>query len=297
MVKLDPLILEQKARFLYDPYLEGNHIPKAISQAEKNKLIKSIPDDTYTEIDIEILVHAIKKGYVTKKANFPEQVRDGNKVSLEFTKKKKQKVEPEPEPESDESSSDEEAPPPPPVKKGFTPEFTKFGNLTAGSKDTLVKLLERRTKIDPKVRSSIRNAIKNNKCQSPEQFDNYKLKEKKIPVVKVKKVKATEPFYGIPPVPTGKHQASMLESAKANKINYWGLKKADAKVIESVSEKPKEKKEDLMIKMAGLRGTLSRIKKEIEQAKTANEKQAKMTEFESKRQEILAINEQYQKMT
>ena len=222
-----------------------------------------------------------------------EKKADSNIEAFGLIKKKQ----PDPESESDESSSDEEQPPAPPVKKGFTPEFTKFGNLTAGSKDTLVKLLERRTKIDPKVRASIRNAIKNNKCQSPEQFDNYQPKEKKIPVVKVKKVKATEPFYGIPPVPTGKHQASMLESAKANKINYWGLKKADAKVIESVSEKPKEKKEDLMIKMAGLRGTLSRIKKEIEQAKTANEKQAKMTEFESKRQEILAINEQYQKMT
>jgi hypothetical protein len=89
MVKIDPLILEQDARFLYDPYLEGNPIPKAISQAEKNKLIKSIPNDTYSEIDIEILVYAIKKGYVAKKANFPEPRHDGNKVSLEFVSKKK----------------------------------------------------------------------------------------------------------------------------------------------------------------------------------------------------------------
>jgi hypothetical protein len=267
-------------------------------QMTKTELIKAIPHDTYNEKHVHKIVELIRDGTITDIEQFPKPSKTGKKVSLEFTQKKKQKVEPEPESESDESESDEEAPPPPPVKKGFNPSFTKFGNLDNFSKDMLVKVLERRTKIDPKVRASIRNAIKNNKCKSPEQFDNYKLKEKKAPPPKPpKKVKPTEAYYGLPPVPPKKHQASMLESAKAKKINYWGLKKADPKVIESVNEKPKEKKGEVMVKMAGLKGQLTRLKREYDQAKTGDDKQAKMTEFESKRQELLQLNEKYQKMT
>lgn len=288
--------IQTRAELLIDPYNQGFIRPKALTMKQKNDLIRSIPDDTYNNLEIKIILYAIKDGLITKKESFPKPKGTGEKVSLEFTQKKKQKV--EPESESDESESDKEAPPPPPVKKGFNPTFTKFGNLDNFSKDMLVKILERRTKIDPKVRASIRNAIKNNKCQSPEQFDNYKLKEKKAPPPKPpKKEKPTEPYYGLPPVPPKKHQASMLESAKAKKINYWGLKKADPKVIESVNEKPKEKKGEVMVKMAGLKGQMTRLKKEYEQAKTADEKQSKMTDYESKRQELLQLNEKYQKMT
>jgi len=262
---------------------------KILSKKQKNDLIKSIPDDTYSKKDLILIVKFIKDNAIQSLSHIPERIYGGEPSSLEINTKKKQS---EPESESDESSSDEEAPPPPPVKKGFTPEFTKFGNLTAGSKDTLVKLLERRTKIDPKVRASIRNAIKNNKCQSPEQFDNYQPKVKKEPPPKkVKAPKPTDPFFGVPPVPKGKHQASMSEAAKAKKILYWGVKKADSKIIDSMVEKPKEKKGDLQIKIAGLRGALSRLKREYDQAKTAEEKKTKMTEFEAKRQEILEINE------
>jgi hypothetical protein len=260
----------------------------------KTELIKSIPHDTYNEKHVHKIVELIRDGTITDIEQFPTPSKTGKKVSLEFIKKKQ----PEPESESDESESDVEEPPVPPVKKGFEGTFTKFGNLDSFSKDMLVKVLERRTKIDPKVRASIRNAIKNNKCQSPEQFDNYKLKEKKAPPPKApKKEKPTEPYYGLPPVPPKKHQASMLESAKAKKINYWGLKQADPKVIESVNEKPKEKKGEVMVKMAGLKGQLTRLKKEYEQAKTTDEKQAKMAEHDSKRQELLILNEKYQKMT
>ncbi len=166
-------MIRLRASLLLDPYNKGIPKPKALTMKQKNDLIRSIPDDTYNDYEIKIILYAIKEGLINKKESFPEPKGTGEKVSLEFTQKKKQKV--EPESESDESESDVEQPPPP-VKKGFTPEFTKFGNLTAGSKDTLVRLLERRTKIDPEVRASIRNAIKNNKCQSPEQFDNYKPK-------------------------------------------------------------------------------------------------------------------------
>ena len=260
----------------------------------KTQLIKAIPHDTYNEKHVHKIVQLIRDGVITDIEQFPAPSKTGEKVSINFTNKEKckNKIKVDSESESDEEQ------PPPPVKKGFEGTFTKFGNLDNFSKDMLVKVLERRTKIDPKVRASIRNAIKNNKCQSPEQFDNYKLKEKKAPPPKPpKKEKPTEPYYGLPPVPPKKHQASMLESAKANKINYWGLKKADPKIIESVNEKPKEKKGEVMIKMASLKGQMTRLKREYEQAKTGDEKQSKMTEYESKRQELLVLNDKYQKMT
>ena len=150
------------------------HLKTEKKPLTKTELIKSIPHDTYNEKHVHKIVELIRNGTITDIEQFPNPSKTGKKVSLDFVSKKKQKV--EPESESDKSESDEEQPPVPPVKKGFEGTFTKFGNLDSFSKDMLVKVLERRTKIDPKVRASIRNAIKNNKCQSPEQFDNYKPK-------------------------------------------------------------------------------------------------------------------------
>jgi hypothetical protein len=144
-----------------------------LTKKQKTDLIKSIPDNFWSEKDLIFLVNAIRDDGIKHLDVMPDYLYGGQPSSLEIKTKKKQ---PEPESESDESESDEEVPPPTPVKKGFTPTFTKFGNLDNFSKESLVRLLERRTKIDPKVRASIRNTIKNNKCQCPEQFDNYKLK-------------------------------------------------------------------------------------------------------------------------
>ena len=267
------------------PPFEGEGFHKELSGGSlKTDLIRKIPDNTYTKTAIMKIVKLIRDGTITDEEQFPLPSKVGEKVNPEFTFKNTKA--PEPESESDE----EEMP-------DFNPEFTKFGNLTSLSKDKLNIILNKTDDIDFKVRAMIRNAIKNNKCNSPHQFNTYKPKEKKLPLPKPpKKVKPTEPFFGIPPVPKGKHQASMMEAAKAKQIKYWGVKKADSKVIESMDEKPKEKKSDLQIKMAGLRGKLSRIRREIDASKTSDEKQAKTQEFMTVRDEIVSISDKLSKM-
>ena len=251
----------------------------------KTDLIRKIPNNTYTKTAIMKIVKLIRDGTITDEEQFPLPSKVGEKVNPEFTFKNTKA--PEPESESDEEEMPE-----------FNPEFTKFGNLTSLSKDKLNTILNKTDGIDFKVRAMIRNAIKNNKCDSPHQFNTYKPKEKKLPPPKPpKKVKPTEPFFGIPPVPKGKHQASMMEAAKAKQIKYWGVKKVDSKVIESMDEKPKEKKSDLQIKMAGLRGKLSRLRREIDASKTSDEKQAKTQEFMTVRDEIVSISDKLSKMT
>lgn len=239
----------------------------------KGSLIRKIPHDTYNEKDIHKIVKLIRNGTITDEAQFPLPSKTGEKKGIQLVEKEK------PESESDEEQIPE-----------FKPEFTKFGNLTALSKDKLNTILSNTDGIDFKVRASIRNAIKNNKCKSVKEFEMFKPKEKKAPPPKpVKKVKPSDPYYGIPPVPKGKHQASMLEASKAKQIKYWGVKKVDSKILDSMVEKPKEKKIDLQIKLSGLKGKLTRLKREFDKAETLADKQAKGEEFKACRAEAEAL--------
>ena len=97
-------MIKTRAELLIDPYNQGFIRPKALTMKQKNDLIRSIPDDTYSDLEIKIILYAIKDGLINKKESFPEPKNNLPKVSLEFTKKKKQKVEPELESESEKVS-------------------------------------------------------------------------------------------------------------------------------------------------------------------------------------------------
>jgi len=112
---------------------------------------------------------------------------------------------------------------------------------------------------------------------------------------KVKKVKEAKPlkiYYKLPPVPKGYRQATMQEAVQAKKVNYWGISKVDNKLLEG---KEKVDKGALMVKIAGLRGKLNRLKREIDASKTNDEKTKLMSEFEPAKQELLKLNEKLQK--
>jgi len=44
----------------------------------------------------------------------------------------------------------------------------------------------------------------------------------------------TTPYCGAGEVPKGRHRGSMIECMDLKKVNYWGLKKVDPKIFESV---------------------------------------------------------------
>ena len=115
-------------------------------------------------------------------------------------------------------------------------------------------------------------------------------------VTKVKKEPKLTVFCGITqPVPKGHRLGSMKECLDLKQVRYYGLKKIDSKLADSINVK-KESKSDLMIKIAGLRGKLSKLKRDIESSKNFEEKKKITEEFEKVRKEILSLNEKMQKI-
>lgn len=110
---------------------------------------------------------------------------------------------------------------------------------------------------------------------------------------KTKKEKILKIWYRLPPVPEGHRLASMKEAMDANKIYYWGHSKVDSKLLEN--KLPKISKNELIIKMAGLKGKLTRVKREIDVAKTQAEKTKLMQDFETTKEELMKVVEQFNK--
>lgn len=119
-------------------------------------------------------------------------------------------------------------------------------------------------------------------------------KKEKVKVIKKKKEIPLKPYYGIEEVPKGYRQASMIEAIENKKVNYWGLKKIDNKVLE-INKKEKVNVNELMVKMAGLRGRLLNLQKQHAVAKTNDEKDKIKTEYDMKKAELAKLNEKYLK--
>jgi len=114
------------------------------------------------------------------------------------------------------------------------------------------------------------------------------LKPKKEPKLKV--------FCGISqPIPKGHKLGSMKECLELKQVRYYGLKKIDSKLADSINVK-KETKSELMIKIAGLRGKLSKLKRDIDNSKNFEEKKKLTEEFETVRKQILSLNDKMQKI-
>jgi predicted nucleic acid-binding Zn-ribbon protein len=123
---------------------------------------------------------------------------------------------------------------------------------------------------------------------------NSKKTSKKVS--KPKKEPKLKVFCGISqPIPKGHKLGSMKECLELKQVRYYGLKKIDSKLADSINEK-KESKSDLMIKIAGLRGKLSKLKKDIDNSTKMEEKRKIAEEFEIVRKQILSLNDKMQKM-
>lgn len=114
-------------------------------------------------------------------------------------------------------------------------------------------------------------------------------------VSKPKKEPKLKVFCGISqPIPKGHKLGSMKECLELKQVRYYGLKKIDSKLADSINAK-KESKNELMIKIAGLRGRLSKLKRDIDASKKFEEKKKLTEEFETVRKQILLLNDKMQK--
>ncbi len=81
---------------------------------------------------------------------------------------------------------------------------------------------------------TIDNAIKNTKTEAVKKIESVaKVPEpvKKPVVKKVIAKKEETPYYGPNDVPKDRYRATMREAVQNNQISYWGVKKADQKII------------------------------------------------------------------
>ena len=129
---------------------------------------------------------------------------------------------------------------------------------------------------------------KESKKESKKTTSKKVSKPKKEPKLKV--------FCGISqPIPKGHKLGSMKECLELKQVRYYGLKKIDSKLADSINVK-KESKSELMIKIAGLRGKLSKVKRDIDNSKNFEEKKKLTEEFETVRKQILSLNDKMQKI-
>lgn len=124
---------------------------------------------------------------------------------------------------------------------------------------------------------------------------NKKPKAPKPP--KVPKLIKVKPYCGLSQyMPANRRRiGSMKECLDMKKVNYWGEKVIDSRLLNSLKQ-VKEDKITLQVKSAGLQGRLARLKREIGLA-TTNEQKIKLTaDFDKTRKELLAIADKIKKL-
>ena len=125
------------------------------------------------------------------------------------------------------------------------------------------------------------------------------LSKTKPKTVSKKKSKKTPSkiFCGITdPIPKGYRLGSMVECLEKNQVRYYGLKKIDSKVLGLASKKKDtETESQLQIKAAGLKGKLTKIKRDLDNSTNLNDKKKLVEEYESTRTQLLLIGEKIKK--
>ena len=108
-----------------------------------------------------------------------------------------------------------------------------------------------------------------------------------------------EVYCGIRKIPKGKKLGSMKECAELNKISYWGIKKVDPKLLESVQKgaEKKDTSDKMKIKIVGLRAKAMALQKDIQGTKDTKEKEKLKKELEKVRKELTDASEKLKKMS
>ena len=124
---------------------------------------------------------------------------------------------------------------------------------------------------------------------------NTKSKEKKKPV-KPKKEKKLKPYCGISEIPKNHRLGSMKECADAGQIRYYGLHKIDKLVVGSSIKVSQNEEKTLRVKLAGLRGSATKLGKDYKKAKTDKEKKKLIEEYKIVKHQIESVQEKINKI-
>ena len=165
------------------------------------------------------------------------------------------------------------------IRNGTMTEASQMPNPT--KKEPKVPLddvvLDKKKKIKG---GALKAVVKQGRPKKIKTEEQIKAEEKAI----ADKLKAKEaklkPYFKIGEIPKGFRRASMLEAKEAGKINYWGIKQVDNKILtlteETDPKKIKAKIAEKTVKLGGLMGKFSKIKKDIVTAKNKNDNKAEV---------------------
>jgi hypothetical protein len=198
-------------------------------------------------------------------------------------------------PKADYGESEEEDIPEEIPKKGTHGGFRE----NAGRKKTPVEEIKEEPVKEKEKPISVIKKKRGAKSKYTEA-EKAKMAADKAKAKERKRIANLKPYFKADEPTKGFREASMMEAADANKIMLWGKKKADAKVIKEQFNKAKTtkpKRIEMMSKIAGMRGRLDRLKKEMEDPKiTFKDKSVKAGEFETLRKQLLVLYDEYKKM-
>jgi len=128
----------------------------------------------------------------------------------------------------------------------------------------------------------------------------------KIEKTKPQKPKNEKIFWGIDPLPSDTKRTkfrypTMPEALEKNKIGYWGLHKVDSRIVNSrKTGTPKElkaKQQEIIIKISGLKGTVTRLTKLIPSEKDSDKKIEMTTELDNKKEELKKLINEHKTIT
>lgn len=70
-------------------------------------------------------------------------------------------------------------------------------------------------------------------------------------------------YCGVGTIPKGKHRGSMKECIDAGQVRYYGVKKADPKLVETLDKKSKFSRDTLFTQIQTIKGKIKNLKNKM----------------------------------
>ena len=271
--KLAKLISDKKItssdqmKIIVDKYKEGEPTikkpEKKLTLKQKQTLKESIPDNYYSERNLELIGKEIDNDSIRELSDIPTLRKSKNAV-------------------------------PNPFKPVIVVKKTKGGvRPGAGRKADVVK----------EIKEVPLSVIPKKRGRKPKSTEGEKAKAtaKKLADKEAKRLANLKPYFKADEPPKGYRKATVLEAVKEKKVLLYGKKKVDSKLIDSMFETGTPIKKqilDIQLKIVSKIGLLTRLKKELEAVKGDErvDSTAKEDRFTEIRKEVIELNEKKKKL-
>jgi hypothetical protein len=267
MITKKKITSSDQMKIIVDKYKEGEPTikkpEKKLTLKQKQTLKESIPDNYYSERNLELIGKEIDNDSIRELSDIPTLRKSKNAV-------------------------------PNPFKPVIVVKKTKGGvRPGAGRKADVVK----------EIKEVPLSVIPKKRGRKPKSTEGEKAKAmaKKLADKEAKRLANLKPYFKADEPPKGYRKATVLEAVKEKKVLLYGKKKVDSKLIDSMFETGTPIKKqilDIQLKIVSKIGLLTRLKKELEAVKGDErvDSTAKEDRFTEIRKEVIELNEKKKKL-